>query len=801
MLAIWTLLPMVAVAATVGPFSGVSIDKLMDTPILSRDGIFTAVGEQLTQYTRGLKMEQVEGQSVGTTQQDFAFEVELDLKEAARYRITVEAKADTSGQDSYWLVLDGVQSTSPLTISRAAIAEASQAFEVTAPGKHRVGLILREGPGSVLRSVRVDTLRVKSPQAPLRPELAAKHPRLLLTEADLPILRNRMATEAGKRFYKLPSPLTRKPPAYKTGSRNGGGFRDLGSYALGHLLQPDPAQLAGVTAWLEEATKYPDCGVDLDAEYFIEGVALAYDWLYNYLSEDLRQRVRDTIVRQCKVVYEASLSNHAGGGLSYQQNHYWYSHLSLALGAAAVYGEVPEAANWLAWAWDRYERTALTIGTDGGFHEGPSYWDFSMPTLYLFTDLYEWCTGLHAPDIDRGLPGQIEFRFRHLYPGFGLTAPLEDTSQTLGRPAVKLALWEARRFKDPLAMGLADLLVTSPGTDRFNLLWLDEKLVGTEPLAKLALSKRYDDVETVFARTSWGPEATFAAFVCRPLGGHLYAELCERYGIGGTGHNHPEEGHFVLFGRGETLAGDTGYTYAKRTNEHNTVLVDGKGQYGDGEMWPVPNKGRARITRFATDKDMMIVTGDATSAYPEELGLTQFERTFVMAGRDLCVVYDRLQAREPRTFSWLLTHKGTVASGKGQWTVTRGEAKLTIAPLLPAGLTAREETYRPQFVHPTRDLTPKDPEFERLSLDTGPVTQTTFLVPLLISGAGETPVPAVSVKGENCDAVQAGQIVVAFRKAPGEMTVRAPWGEEVRSGAAVMVLRLQGADHQVLEAR
>ena len=96
----------------------------------------------------------------------------------------------------------------------------------------------------------------------------------------------------------------------------------------------------------------PKSGVDLDAEYFMEGVALTYDWLHDQLPPDLRTRVRDTIARQCREVYEASLDNRAGGTIAFQQNHFWFAHLSLILGAAAVYGEVPEAADWLAWAWD-----------------------------------------------------------------------------------------------------------------------------------------------------------------------------------------------------------------------------------------------------------------------------------------------------------------------------------------------------------------------------------------------------------------------------------------------------------------
>jgi hypothetical protein len=117
---------------------------------------------------------------------------------------------------------------------------------------------------------------------------------------------------------------------------------------------------------------------------------------------------------------------------------------------------------------------------------------------------------------------------------------------------------------------------------------------------------------------------------------------------GGCFHGHPEQGHFILFGRGQELAGDPGYSIKKLTVNHNTILVDGCGQYDDGAGWPGPNAARAEITDAVTDGDITIAAADATRAYPPELGLTRFERTMVMAGPDIVLVYDRLAAEEPR---------------------------------------------------------------------------------------------------------------------------------------------------------
>jgi hypothetical protein len=539
-------------------------------------------------------------------------------------------------------------------------------------------------------------------------------------------------------------------------------------------------------------------GVDLDAEYFMEGLALTYDWLYNEIPQDLRARVRDTLARQCRTVYEASVAGRTGGGLSFQQNHYWFAHLSMALSAAAIHGEVRDAEQWLAWAWDRYERIALSFSPDGAFHEGPAYWDYSMPTLYLYTDLYEWCTGLRIPAGDDGLAGQAEFRSHHVYPGLAHSAALEDSKVSIGRPPTRLLLWEAKRFKDPVAMGIADLLNRGPSSDRFNLLWLDETLRSREPREAVPLARYYPDVETVFARTAPDDDATYVAFVSRPLGGHKWAELCSRFGLGGTGHNHPEQNHFILFGRGEVLAGDQGYTYEKLTRNHNTVLVDGKGQYGDGQMWPGPTPGRSRITDFVTEGDVTMMMGDAASAYPEELGLTRFERTLVLAGRDVVVVCDRLAADQPRTFSWLLHHWGEVAESDRRWTIVRGDAQLGVVPVLPADIEGETSTYRPQFVHPTRDHTPEEADVNLLELRAGPTTAATFLVPLLVGDAGGAVPEVQNVSTDTCDAIRVGDTVVAFNGGQAKMTVQLPWGETLETEAKAAVARVKGDAQQIV---
>ena len=164
------------------------------------------------------------------------------------------------------------------------------------------------------------------------------------------------------------------------------------------------------------------------------------------------------------------------------------------------------------------------------------------------------------------------------------------------------------------------------------------------------------------------------------------------------------------------------------------------------------------------------------------------------------VVHDRLAADQPRAFSWLLHHIGEIEATDRACTIVRGGAQLSLEPLQPAQFTLSSERYLPQYVHPTRDLTPaQDAEIGLVELTTEPVTETTFLVPLVIGAAGDA-VPAVEAIGDaSFEGVRMGETVVAFRRDGAEMTVPLPWGGTQTTTARTLVATVRDGQRLVVE--
>lgn len=591
--------------------------------------------------------------------------------------------------------------------------------------------------------------------ARLKPELMGVHPRVFVTDPELEQLRRCARTthrEIWERARANAVCLRSEPvPAPAQGRRDQNDTAlAIGEAAFMYKIEGDPRYLAAAKKFMDAAVSYDVWGystnkpnVDLAAGHLLYGLGWGYDLLYHDLTDPERARYRDKLTRQAHLLYE-SYRPQPGRSYTYSQNHLFIPAAGLGVAAYALYGEVPEAAEWARTARALYERVLATYSADGYYYEGFEYWVFSTPWLVHYLDALAHSTGedlydrpglreSHAYVAHTILPdGRNVFDFGDAFEGALTRAGIgADAART--HPHGRLhsnyhVLYRlAQRFRSGEAQGVAEWLALQGQVnfeDYWSLLWYD-------PTVKAVAIDRqprwhyFPDNEVVYWRSGWGRDATAIAIKCGPPEGHATAGLAGKFPDWRLedGHAHPDAGTFILYAQGQYLVGETGYAGVPMTADQNTLLVDGHGQAREGNGHnafggiPYNRLDRIRLARVQATATGLQVTAEAAAAYEPELGVMRFDRTFTLEGRQLSI-RDQIETSTPHRFSILFHFDGKAApTGLGLAFPSPRDAQTRLEPAL---LTAAGP---PGHV----DRGPKEERGSRLSVSSStPRTTATF---------------------------------------------------------------------------
>lgn len=629
---------------------------------------------------------------------------------------------------------------------------------------------------------------MRTRRSQLKPELMGVHPRVYVTAGELKTLRQRARTThravwqralANVRALEVEPPPA---PAQERRVQNEVGM-GIAEAALAYKIEGDPKYLAAAKKYMDAAVSYEVWGytynkpdVDLAAGHLLYGLGWGYDLLYHDLTGPERKRYRDKLVRQARLMH-AFFMPKEGKTYAYSQNHTSIPIAGLGVAAYALYGEVPEAAQWAALARAIFDRVLATYSEDGYFYEGFEYWIFSVPWLFHWLDAHAHATGEDLYD----RPG---FRAMHKYVAhtmlprgeyvfdFGDTWEGPETRARRGKEYPRshpdgrfhtnfnLLYRMAQRFQDGEAQGVAQWLERFGHVnkeDYWSLLWYDAA-VAPVPIEKQARWHYFPDHEVAFWRSDWGPDATALAFKCGPPEGHHAKRKLEAFPDWrlSAGHAHPDGGSYIVYAGGAYLTGDSGYAGVPMTVHHNTVLVDGKGQAREGkghDPWkdaPYERLDRTRIVEAKLDERGMRIRADVAGSYMPDVGLREFERTFEFVvgaasaatgsrkevaaeAAPTVIVTDTLEADAPRTFTSVLhADDAIVEVNERRYTIDAGGMRLTAdvtEPKVVAGAVEPNELTgagKPGSV----DKGERVVRGQRLLLSTGPARQARFRLAL-----------------------------------------------------------------------
>ncbi|MFC1552017.1 DUF4962 domain-containing protein [Candidatus Latescibacterota bacterium] len=548
--------------------------------------------------------------------------------------------------------------------------------------------------------VPIDNLSV-SGQFDLNPipdtlkQLYGVHPRLYLTPETQEELRI-SATTTYNRFFSVvkqraDNGVKSGPPEYTNeiqyrfpGDEGIGGFQQLWQRNVGDnmvdlatawIVTGDKRYLESARDWAIASCGYDYWGLcwidgmELAAAHQIFGLSIVYDWCYNDLDINSRNIIKETLIQRSAMLFQAVASEKqwfprtmlpkfiwANWYHSYLSNHQWIPMCALASAGVALYDEEPYAKEWIALSQNKFHNVMEALGPDGASHEGASYFGYGVEWLlkYMYLsrqllddDLFdtEWFRKTVSYRLNMSLPRNAWTRQNNV-------VDIGDSGRSDGPDYQLYGL--AKVYGDGYAQWLADeIYATGFGAARnrwLGLFFYNPDLKPVHP-RNLPAHHHFRDMGIVSTRSDWSGNESLLVLKCGPYMGHEALETKPfRFMLNDADdqHVHPDANHFVLFGNGEwLLRDDTGHR-SKWTNQHNTLVIDGRGQLGEGWWYfkglePYLHKARPRITHTMFSPAFDHIAGDATEAYPTEAGLTRFVRHLLYIKPDVLIVIDDIE--------------------------------------------------------------------------------------------------------------------------------------------------------------
>jgi len=421
-------------------------------------------------------------------------------------------------------------------------------------------------------------------------------------------------------------------------------------------------------------------------------IAMGFDCIYDYLSEDEQTQIAEGIVllgiNPARVDWlNPDTSYHTFDTMG----HNWWSACVYMAGFAslAVRDEIPEAINWVRKIdgftdeWMNYSGSVLqnkptTFDSDGGFYESIGYASYATSQYLLYLTAYENVKPTESKYKSPLLNKIGDFFVNTTYYVKGdedLAVNFGDSNIKANGGEIVSLLWNLGYQKEQYAWYIEhqssnDLkYLNSPVS---LILFPDLPSIDTSYEIDLPKSHLYKDMGWATLRNSWGDNATMLAV----KSGFTW------------NHAHADAGSYILFHKGKNLIIDSGtgsylnplFTeYYCQSEAHNVIFFDGIAQDRNDPYFGVVNPGS--LHNLIEGNDFKYLLANATGPYSQILARNY--RSFIWVG-DVILVIDDLLAHEPGQFEWLLHYNGeSELKGGIDLTIKDGDAKILVRPLYP----------------------------------------------------------------------------------------------------------------------
>lgn len=397
--------------------------------------------------------------------------------------------------------------------------------------------------------------------------------------------------------------------------------------------------------YLEKAIDILDEAINRDLDFYhslnqhlavgdaVLSLSLSYNFLYDYLNEEQKQRCEKTLRSLANWLH----TENCAWGLP-QSQVTSCNHNSIHYGALGLCGLLLEEEKWLAHGKERIQAFLNHCADKTGFvTEGFSYLNYGHLTAILFCEAYHQLLGEQLYD----MPYTINQLLAQTLPTPGKMLKLNDHGVSVENMLTQVYL--SNRYKNAAALYtiieyeknigeyFSDWNMNMSGGFVYPFIYIftDENLVPQKPSeCNTALTQIFESGR-VMTRTAWDDPMAIHVSVSS---GHCFH----------SGHNHADKGSFTIYGLGEEFLIDVG----AKTNEdraHNIMMINGVGQ-----MFGI-SEGEILETRD-TDESLFVAC-DTLKSYvytPKSLlGIARRNILFVKKPFPFLVIRDDMQIEWP----------------------------------------------------------------------------------------------------------------------------------------------------------
>jgi len=413
--------------------------------------------------------------------------------------------------------------------------------------------------------------------------------------------------------------------------------------------------------------------------------ARTYSFVNDLLTEQEKEQCRSIMRVRGQEMYRHLCPRHLWTPYASHSNRAWHFLGEMGI---AFFNEIEQAQDWLWFAVNVFHTVyPAWCDDDGGWHEGTSYWLSYQNRFTWWADVMREALGINA--FDKPYYARAGYYAMYLLPpgktsgGFGDLCAGKTAAST--RPLMSVF---AAQAQNPHWQWYVNQLGGS-ANDRGYIGFIRGALPQVSAQAPLDLpsSRVFAGIGQAFLNTQIidAQESVQIAFKSSPFGtqSHGYeannAFLLWAYG----------KRLLIRSGRRDSYGSDHHRNWMWSTRSVNSITVNGLGQKRRSAA------ALGEILSFKTTPDIDVVVGEAGQAY--ETPLRHFTRAVIFVKPELMIVYDRLAAPEPCTYSyWLHALNKMEIRDQHHITVRNDDVLCDIDFLCPKGLRlAQTDQYDP----------------------------------------------------------------------------------------------------------